>query len=104
MDQGLLTDFFEEEKTHWWHAAKRRMIGIFLPQGHGRALVLGVGGGRLCFELAKHYEVVAVDISPIACQHVKDNYAVEALVCDLNQLPGADHDAANSARSCHVWR
>jgi len=85
MEQALLEDFFEEENTHWWHTAKRKMIGAYLPKGPGRILVLGVGGGLLCHELSRDFDVVAVDISDIACRHVKDTYGLNAIVCDIGQ-------------------
>jgi SAM-dependent methyltransferase len=90
MDQALLKDFFEEENTHWWHTAKRKMISAFLPRGHGSILVLGVGGGLLCYELSKTFDVVAVDISSVACEHVKNTYGLNAIVCDIGKgLPFA---------------
>jgi len=90
MDQALLKDFFEEENTHWWHSAKRKMIRTFLPQAQGRALVLGIGGGLLCHELAKTFEVTGVDIATEACKHVKSAYGIDTLVCDLERgLPFA---------------
>ncbi len=84
MDQELLKDLFEEENTHWWHAAKRKLIWEFLPKGHGRVLVMGIGGGLLCHELAKTFDVVALDISLMACRHLKNTYGLDAIECDLN--------------------
>ena len=45
MNEQLLRDLFEEERTHWWHAAKRELILAFIPSQNRRVLVLGVGGG-----------------------------------------------------------
>jgi len=84
MEQVLLKDFFEEENTHWWHSAKRKMIKAFIPQGPGRVLVLGVGGGLLCHELSQAFDVVGVDISSDACRHAKETYGLDTVVCDLN--------------------
>jgi SAM-dependent methyltransferase len=85
MDQGLLKDLFDEEGTHWWHIAKRRLIRDFLPKAPGKVLVLGIGGGRLCSELSGEFAVTAADISPLACRHLKERYALNAIECDFNK-------------------
>jgi len=91
MDPVLIKDFFEEENTHWWHVAKRRMIKSFLPIAHGRVLVIGLGGGLLCAELSKTHEVIAIDISSIACAHANKTYGLNTIVCDLKDgLPFRD--------------
>jgi len=86
MDQKLLEDLVFEEKTHWWHVAKRRMLLAWLPRTAGRVLVLGIGGGLLCGELkALGWQVTGLDISAFACRAAQERYGVETIEYDLER-------------------
>ena len=86
MEEQLLKDFFKEEATHWWHRAKRQLIRDFLPARYHRVLILGVGGGCLCRELKQSgFKVVGLDVSKVACDHVREEYGVETVQYNLEE-------------------
>jgi SAM-dependent methyltransferase len=86
MESQLLADLLNEEKSHWWHRAKRALVMRQVKPQQGKALVLGAGGGAICGDLsARGYEVTAVDISEVSCGHVAREFGVTAIRHDLEQ-------------------
>ncbi len=86
MRAELLKELFEQEKTHWWHIAKRNLLmGHIKPQDKD-ILVLGAGGGMLCCQMqGQGARVVAVDISSLVCEHIHLEYGIQTVEHDLNR-------------------
>jgi len=86
MEERLVADLLKEEKTHWWHRAKRALVTQCIPPGNGKALVLGVGGGVICEELKNRgYDVTAIDLSSVSCAHVAREFGVHVMQADLEK-------------------
>jgi SAM-dependent methyltransferase len=89
MEERLIVDLFTEEQSHWWHHAKRALITGFITDERLRILVAGVGGGMLCKELQDAgHDVVGVDISAAACEHLGRLMGKPALCEDLEKPLG----------------
>lgn len=85
MDSTLLKELFHQEKNHWWHVAKRKLLREYFDRASKKVLVLGPGGGLLCKQLKEEgFIVKAIDISPIVKEHMQTAYGVEVIVHDLN--------------------
>jgi SAM-dependent methyltransferase len=84
MDPVLIEDAFSEERTHWWHQAKNRLLCGFIKGCGMDILVAGIGGASLCETLAiAGHRVTAVDISPLACANARQAGGVRVLEADL---------------------
>lgn len=73
MDDALYAEMFELENHFWWFVAKRNIILKLLDRyvrvGRGRRpriCDVGCGCGALLNELAKQYQAIGVDSSPVA--------------------------------------
>jgi len=87
VEEQLVTDFFTEEKEHWWHIAKRALIRQFINGRNLKILVAGIGGGMICKELKETgYHVIGVDISPVSCKYVNKNLGIPVINADLEKL------------------
>ena len=75
MQKKLIVEMFEQEKTYWWHRAKRYTVqNILAAASHSRQLMLldiGCGTGQLMEELKKFGTVYGVDISRDALSFCK---------------------------------
>lgn len=91
MEEQLVVDFFDEEKKHWWHIAKRTLIKQFIKGEKLNIFVAGIGGGMICEELrSAGHHVVGMDISQASCEHVNKKIGISALNGNLeNFLPFA---------------
>jgi SAM-dependent methyltransferase len=87
VEERLLVDFFEEEKSHWWHIAKRTLIKSFIQGDHLNILVCGIGGGMICQELKKSgHRVVGIDISRASCEYAHKQMGIPVINGDLEML------------------
>ncbi|MBI5102920.1 MAG: class I SAM-dependent methyltransferase [Nitrospirae bacterium] len=85
------------EDSHWWFKARREIIYSqlrrFVPAGCGSMVAeIGCGaGGNLKF-LKDYYEVLGVDISPVAVAQTRERVACRALLGDFREVPADDWD------------
>jgi len=85
MQTELLQELFNQEKTHWWYIAKKNLLMRYIKVCNKDVLVLGAGGGLLCCQMRDQgARVIAVDISPLACEHMHSKYGIQAVEHDLN--------------------
>jgi len=86
VENQLITDFFTEEKNHWWHITKRDLIKQFINGSNLKILVAGVGGGMLCEELKEvGHNVVGIDISYASCEYVGKKSGILIIEGDLEK-------------------
>jgi SAM-dependent methyltransferase len=98
VDPGEYRKTFELERTGWWFAAKRRVVGMLLAQagvlpgraGTLRALDGGCGTGGTLEWLADYGWAVGLDLSPAALGYCVQR-GQDRLACGvLDHLPFAD--------------
>lgn len=67
MKKYLYIDLYEQEEKHWWHLAKRKLVGGFIEKYLNKKpaaiLDIGCGTGKNIEVLSKFGEVWGVDIS-----------------------------------------
>ena len=86
MEEALITDFFIEEKRHWWHIAKRALIKQFIDGRNLKILVAGIGGGMICEELEEAgHNVVGIDISHASCEYAEKDIGIPVIEGDLEK-------------------
>ena len=90
MDDVLYRLHAEREDSYWWWVAKNRIILSLVarfspPSGTTRlrALDVGCGAGAVLASLAKHYDAVGVDTSPLALAYCR----ARALHANQGSLP-----------------
>ncbi|MDD5730728.1 MAG: class I SAM-dependent methyltransferase [Candidatus Omnitrophica bacterium] len=84
MEEKLITDFFNEENSHWWHINKRSLIKESIGKKKAAVLVLGIGGGLLCKELINSgHNVNGIDIFYPSCRFASEQFKIKTIVADL---------------------
>jgi 2-polyprenyl-3-methyl-5-hydroxy-6-metoxy-1,4-benzoquinol methylase len=84
---------YEEEKTHWWHRARRRIIIEFIQNildepSNKRILDIGCGVGTLLSYLKTFGDAVGVDVSESAItEALKRDPELSVAVCDYPESP-----------------
>lgn len=75
MEIELYRQIYENEKTHWWYAVRRRLIHklikIYCPKKPFNMLDIGCGGGLLTKELEKYGRVFGIDSSSESVKFAK---------------------------------
>lgn len=79
------------ETEHWWYRGRRRIVLEHIrqlrPPAGSRILDAGCGYGNMLNALAGFGSVEAVDLNPLAIEHVRAAGAGGAQVAPLNRLP-----------------
>ncbi len=78
------------ERTHWWHAAKRRVVlGALDGAGAGPCLDVGCGGGATLAEISRSRAVYGIDLSLRALTHARSRGLMGLVQGDAGALPFA---------------
>jgi 2-polyprenyl-3-methyl-5-hydroxy-6-metoxy-1,4-benzoquinol methylase len=76
MDESVYHLHYEQETEHWWFAARSRIVRRIIEQ-YGNLkpgdtiLDIGCGTGAILKELSEKYNVVGIDMSPLAVEYSK---------------------------------
>ena len=101
MESYLYKEMFALEQNHWWFAAKHRIVLELLGRhfagqaGRWRVADIGCGCGRMLELLAKDYDAMGLDASPLAVEfsHQRGVNILQGFLPDQIPLPEKSFDA-----------
>jgi 2-polyprenyl-3-methyl-5-hydroxy-6-metoxy-1,4-benzoquinol methylase len=92
MDESLYHIHYQQEESHWWFAARseivRQVIERFGNLKPGDTILdIGCGTGAILKELSKTYNVVGIDMSPLAIEYSKKRGLKNVFEMTVQEFP-----------------
>lgn len=92
MDESLYHLHYKQEESHWWFAARseivRRIIERYGNLNKGDTILdIGCGTGAIMKELSKSYNMVGIDMSPLAVEYSKKRGLTNVFEMSAQEFP-----------------
>ncbi|MEO5931417.1 MAG: class I SAM-dependent methyltransferase [Candidatus Kapaibacterium sp.] len=92
MDESLYHLHYKQEESHWWFAARseivRRIIERYGNLNKGDTILdIGCGTGAIMKELSKSYNMVGIDMSPLAVEYSKKRGLTNVFQMSAQEFP-----------------
>jgi 2-polyprenyl-3-methyl-5-hydroxy-6-metoxy-1,4-benzoquinol methylase len=92
MDESLYHLHYRQEESHWWFAARSEIVRQVIER-YGNLkpgdtiLDIGCGTGAILKELSKKYNVVGIDMSPLAIEYSKKRGLENVFQMTVQEFP-----------------
>jgi len=92
MDDSLYHLHYQQEESHWWFAARSEIVRNIIER-YGNLnpgdtiLDIGCGTGAILKELSKKYNVVGIDMSPLAIEYSKKRGLTNVFEMTVQEFP-----------------
>jgi 2-polyprenyl-3-methyl-5-hydroxy-6-metoxy-1,4-benzoquinol methylase len=92
MDESLYHLHYKQEESHWWFAARSEIVRRIIDQ-YGNVkpgdtiLDIGCGTGAILRELSGKYNVVGIDMSPLAVEYSKKRGLKNVFQMPVQEFP-----------------
>jgi len=92
MDESLYHLHFQQEESHWWFAARTQIV-LRVIERYGNLkpgdtiLDIGCGTGAIMKELSKTYNMVGIDMSPLAVEYSKKRGLKNVFLMPAEEFP-----------------
>ena len=95
MEEELYQQFYEIENTHWWFAARRRILVRYLlhhatTSRRLKLLDVGCGTGAILAEVSRYFDAYGMDASPLAIEFCRKRGLSKLFVGNLDAFPGTE--------------
>jgi 2-polyprenyl-3-methyl-5-hydroxy-6-metoxy-1,4-benzoquinol methylase len=92
MDESLYHLHYKQEESHWWFAARSEIVRQVIER-YGNlnpgdtVLDIGCGTGAILKELSRKYNVVGIDMSPLAIEYSKKRGLTNVFQMTVQEFP-----------------
>lgn len=92
MEEALYHLHFQQEESHWWFAARSRIVRHVISVLGGlrdgdTILDVGCGTGAILSHLAQRYRVVGIDMSPLAVEYSRRRGLTDVFLMPVQEFP-----------------
>src|ERR1041384_4235793 len=97
MDESLYHLHYQQEESHWWFAARTQIV-LRVIERYGNLkpgdtiLDIGCGTGAIMKELSKTYNMVGIDMSPLAVEYSKKRGLKNVFLMPAEEFPKEKFD------------
>lgn len=97
MDESLYHLHYQQEESHWWFAARTQIV-LRIIERYGNLkpgdtiLDIGCGTGAIMKELSKKYNMVGIDMSPLAVEYSKKRGLKDVFLMPAEEFPKEKFD------------
>jgi 2-polyprenyl-3-methyl-5-hydroxy-6-metoxy-1,4-benzoquinol methylase len=97
MDESLYHLHYQQEESHWWFAARTQIV-LRVIERYGNLkpgdtiLDIGCGTGAIMKELSKKYNMVGIDMSPLAVEYSKKRGLKNVFLMPAEEFPKEKFD------------